>query len=84
MFKLIGKAIKTILSQKMLNWCPMIIIVYIVFIYRLCWFGESGYDLLSEQSHTDIVHDSRVQKCNLQVTSFVLFFTQTHLSPVSH
>ena len=37
---------------------------------RLCGLGQPGYDLLLEQSSTDTVHDSGVQKRTVQVRNY--------------
>lgn len=39
----------------------------LVLLSRLRRFGQPGYDLLSQQPSADSVHDSRIQKCTLQV-----------------
>lgn len=56
----------------------------ILLLSRLCWLGQPGYDLLSQQPSADTVHDSRIQKRTLQVSNqgFLWNYSWSHSSRI--
>ena len=39
--------------------------LYYISVYRICGFGEQGYDMLPQQFDSDIVYDAGIQERSL-------------------
>lgn len=48
-------------------------------LYRIRWSCEPGNDLLSQQLLTDTLHDSRIQRCHLQVHVYIQMYSTVHI-----